>query len=169
VSSLHTARLILRPQVQEDAHALFDILNDAEAMRFWNRPALARLAVADELVAGQIAAQDQGLCRYWTLWHDGGAIGSVDLSLIENGSAELGFLLRRDHWGLGLATEAARAAADFGLGQLGLARLAAAAHAENRAARRVLEKTGFALVGTRDARQADGRTLAAAFYLRVRG
>lgn len=169
MTNLHTARLILRPQVQEDAHALFDILNDAEAMRFWNRPALARLAVAEELVAGQIAAQDQGLCRYWTLWHDGAAIGSVDLSLIENQSAELGFLLRRDHWGVGLATEAVQAAADFGLGALGLDRLAAAALAENLAARRVLEKTGFSLVGTRHARLAGGRTGPCAFYLRRRG
>jgi len=165
---LRTARLTLRPQVREDAESLFGILNDAEAMRFWNRPPLARLAVAEEVVAGQIAAQDQGLCRYWTLVEDGGVIGSVDLSLIENQSAELGFLLRRDRWGAGLATEAARAVADFGLGPMGLARLAAAALAANRAARRVLEKTGFALVGTRDARLADGRTGACAFYLRSR-
>ena len=165
---LKTARLTLRPQVQADAAPLFTILSDAEAMRFWNRPPLARAAVAESLVAEQIAAQAQGLCRYWTVLEDGAVIGSVDLSLIENESAELGFLLRRDRWGEGLASEAARAVADFGLGPLGLARLAAAALASNRAARRVLEKTGFTLVETCDARLADGRTMPAVFYLRRR-
>lgn len=168
MSALHTSRLVLRPQVQDDAARLFTILSDAEAMRFWNRPPLARAAVAEGLVAEQIAAEQQGLCRYWTVLEDGDVIGSVDLSLIESQSAELGFLLRRDRWGRGLASEAARAVADFGLGPLGLARLAAAALASNLAARRVLEKSGFTLVETRDARLADGRTMPAVFYLRGR-
>ena len=64
----------------------------------------------------QQAAMAAGLCRYWTLMEDGDAIGSVDLSLIEGGSAELGFLLRRDRWGLGLATEAAQAVIAYGFG-----------------------------------------------------
>jgi RimJ/RimL family protein N-acetyltransferase len=165
---LQTARLTLRPQAMADAPALFEILRDAEAMRFWNRPPLNRLAVAEELLAGQLAAQEQGLCRYWTLLADGDAIGSVDLSLIENQSAELGFLLRRDRWGAGLATEAVQAAVAFGLGPLGLVRLAAAAHADNHPARRVLEKAGFGLVESRDVRLADGRTGPCAFYLRGR-
>jgi len=165
---LTTARLLLRPQQAEDAQALFDILGDADAMRFWNRPPLTRLAVAQGLIAEQLAAQAAGLCRYWTLLEEGRVVGSIDLSLIENRSAELGFLLRRDRWGQGLASEAARAVAAFGLGAMELARLAAAVHAENRGARRVLEKTGFRLVEIRPARQADGRSVTAAFYLMTR-
>ncbi|HWA69369.1 MAG TPA: GNAT family N-acetyltransferase [Rhizomicrobium sp.] len=164
---LKTARLTLRPQIQADAPALFSILNDPEAMRFWNRGAITRLAVAEELVAGQQAAMEAGGCRYWTVLEGPDAIGSVDLSLIESQSAELGFLLRRDRWGLGLASEAAAAVADFGLSdQGGLARLAAAALAGNLAARRVLEKAGFRLAETRNARLADGRGGPCAFYLR---
>src|SRR5882724_6253017 len=103
---LKTARLTLRPQLPADAPAMFAILSDAQAMRFWNRPAIARLAVVETLIGEQQAAMADGLCRYWTVIRDGDAIGSVDISLIENGSAELGFLLRRDCWGAGLASEA---------------------------------------------------------------
>ena len=58
---LQTARLTLRPQVQADAAPLFNILNDPEAMRFWSRPPLARLAVAEDLVREQQAVMSDAL------------------------------------------------------------------------------------------------------------
>lgn len=161
---LTTTRLILRPQQQGDAAALFAILGDSQAMRFWNRPALSHLAVADELVAEQQAAADAGLCRYWTVLENNDAVGSVDLSLIQGASAELGFLFRRDRWGHGLATEAVAAAVAGALGPLGLTRLAAGVQARNLAAIRVLEKTGFAWVKQAEARLAGGALAACAFY-----
>jgi RimJ/RimL family protein N-acetyltransferase len=164
--SLTTTRLVLRPQEPGDAAALFAILGDPKAMRFWNRPAIARRSVVDELIAGQQAAMAQGRCRYWTVIENGEAVGSVDLSLIEKGSAELGFLLRRDRWGFGLASEAAAAVAAHGLGAMGLTRLAAGVMAQNIAARRVLEKSGFVLVEERDAVLAGGLRCLCAFYLR---
>jgi ribosomal-protein-alanine N-acetyltransferase len=167
--NLKTARLTLRPQRQADAPALFAILNDTEAMRFWQRPAIARLAVVEELIREQQAAMVEGLCRYWTVLEggleDGDAIGSVDLSLIAQGSAELGFLLRRDRWGHGLASEAVAAAIGCGFGEMDLSRLAAAVQAGNLAALRVLEKSGFALHDKRDVVLAGGARAACAFYV----
>ena len=167
--ALKTARLTLRPQEAADATAMFAILGDAEAMRFWNRPAITRLAVVEMLIGEQQAAMADGLCHYWTVMRDGEAIGSLDLSLIENGSAELGFLLRRDCWGAGLASEAVGAVIAHGFGSLGLVRLAAAVQAQNRAAARVLEKNGFALTESRTAPLASGRRADCDFYLRGAG
>ena len=169
VPILKTTRLILRPQEDADAQALFAILSDARAMHFWNRAAISRLAVVEDLLREQQAAMADGLCCYWTLIQGSDAIGSIDLSLIQDGSAELGFLLRPDHWGLGLASEAVGAVAAHGLNDLGLTRLAAAVQAQNRAAARVLEKNGFARVESRPVRLADGRSKACDFYLRARG
>jgi ribosomal-protein-alanine N-acetyltransferase len=163
--NIKTPRLTLRPQAQADAPALFAILSDPEAMRFWNRPAIPRLGIVEALVAEQQAAMADGLCCYWTLIEDGAVIGSVDLSLIESGSAELGFLLRRDRWGAGLATEAAAAAITIGLGALGLTRLAAAVRRDNHAAARVLVKNGFKLVESRPVLLADGTRRDCDFYL----
>jgi ribosomal-protein-alanine N-acetyltransferase len=166
---LQTARLTLRPQAQADAAPLFNILNDPEAMRFWSRPPLTRLEIAEALVREQQEAMAAGLCRYWTAWEGDDAIGSLDLSLIENGSAELGFLLRRDRWGQGLASEAAAAIAGCGFGPMGLARLAAAVQVENRAAARVLTKTGFTLTKTHAAVALPGGARRdCAFYVRNR-
>ncbi len=148
---------------------MFAILSDPKAMRFWNRPAVTRLAVVETLMREQQAAMADGLCRYWTMICAGDAIGSVDLSMIESGSAELGFLLRRDRWGAGLATEAAGAVIAQGFGRLGLARLAAAVQTGNRAAARVLEKNGFTHVQSRAAMLTDGQSKNCDFYLRERG
>ncbi len=163
---LKTGRLILRPQTLADAPDLFAILSDPEAMRFWNRPAISRLAVVEELMREQQAAMAQGLCRYWTVSLNGSAIGSVDLSLIQDDSAELGFLLRPDHWGAGLASEAVGAVIAHGRNALGLTRLAAVVQTANHAAVRVLEKNGFALVEARVVLLADGQKKNCAFYLR---
>jgi RimJ/RimL family protein N-acetyltransferase len=61
--------------------------------------------------------------------------------------AEIGFSLRRDRWGDGLATEAARLLLAFGFGPLGLHRIAATAHPDNTASLRVLEKVGMTYEG----------------------
>ncbi|HVV27557.1 MAG TPA: GNAT family N-acetyltransferase [Rhizomicrobium sp.] len=142
---LVTRRMTLLPQVAGDAPALFDILGDPLAMRFWNHAAITRLAMVEELIREQQAAMANGVCRYWTVFEKGDAIGSVDLSMIEGRTAELGFVLRPDRWGQGLATEAAAAVVAHGWGVLNLVRLAAAVQSGNAAAARVLEKTGFRL------------------------
>jgi ribosomal-protein-alanine N-acetyltransferase len=143
--NLVTERLVLRPMVQEDAGALFAILGDPESMRFWHRPAISRLAVVEEMVREQIAAH--AFCRYWTVWRAGDAIGSCDLSLIdpERGSAETGFLFRRDQWGLGFAGEAMAALTGHALGGFGLNLLIAKTHIDNALARLVLQRLGFVL------------------------
>jgi len=142
---LETERLTLRPMRRADAPALFAILGDPEAMRFWDRPAIARLAVVEDMVTEQLEWVAQGICRYWTVWQGGDALGSVDLSLIRGRGAELGILVRRDCWGQGFAGEAVGAVMAHGFGPMELLRVRARIHAENRAAARLLLRAGFAL------------------------
>jgi RimJ/RimL family protein N-acetyltransferase len=57
--------------------------------------------------------------------------------------AELGYDLRSDYWGQGLATEAARAVRDYAFGSLRLSRLISLIRVGNTASRRVAEKVGM--------------------------
>jgi len=57
--------------------------------------------------------------------------------------AELGYWIAMSFWGLGYATEAARAAVEFGFGPLGLHRINAHYFAGNIGSKRVLEKIGM--------------------------
>jgi ribosomal-protein-alanine N-acetyltransferase len=163
---LTTERLVLRPQKTQDSLDLFTILGDPQAMRFWGRPPITRLAVVDELIAEQQAAMAEGLCRYWTMVESGVTVGSVDLSLIQDGAAELGFLVRRDRWGLGLASEAVAAAVAHGLNKMGLHRIVAVLQEDNLSARRVLEKTAFRQVERRAVLLPSGEQRLCAFYRR---
>jgi RimJ/RimL family protein N-acetyltransferase len=70
--------------------------------------------------------------------------------LVPSGAAEreLGYRLRRDSWGAGLATEGAIAAVDFAFTVLMADRVWAQTMSVNRASCRVLEKTGLSYVRT---------------------
>ena len=142
---LETGRLSLRPLRGTDAPALFAILGDAEAMKFWDRPAIARAATAAEIVTGQLAAMEDGHFLYWTVWRNGEAIGSVDLSGLDfsHRRGEIGFLFRRDQWGQGYGREAVGAVIGHAFGQLKLERLEARALAANMPAKKLLRFLGF--------------------------
>ena len=161
---LTTERLSLKPMVLSDAAALLAILSDEMAMRYWHRPPITRLAVVEEMVREQIEAH--AICRYWTVWRRGDAIGSCDLSLIEwaQGRAETGFLFRRDQWGFGLAFEAMTAVVAHAFEVLELELLMAKTHAENAAARRVLERLGFGLKHMAGSQAPGGARMECAFY-----
>ena len=56
---------------------------------------------------------------------------------------EIGYHVRRDLWGQGLATEAARACRDFGFSRLPVERVISLIRPENLPSRRVAEKNGM--------------------------
>ncbi len=77
---------------------------------------------------------------------EGEAVGGVGILLtddIERISGELGYWIGKDHWGKGLATEAARQMTSYGFETLGLHRVFATPFTRNPASVRVLEKLGF--------------------------
>ena len=75
------------------------------------------------------------------------ALGSISLETRGSDRLTLGFALAPEAWGKGLATEAATAMVDAGLGLTSAVEVFASARVENVASRRVLEKCGFTLTG----------------------
>ncbi len=62
---------------------------------------------------------------------------------------ELGFMIVKDSWGKGLATEVAQALIEFGMNELGYPGVAAVTDHDNVASIRILEKLGFRKVSSR--------------------
>ncbi len=61
---------------------------------------------------------------------------------------ELGWIVRRSHWGRGIAPEAGAAWRDFAFGELGLDRIVSMVSEANLASRRVAEKLGMEIERT---------------------
>lgn len=66
--------------------------------------------------------------------------------LSETNDVELKYLLSKDHWGKGLATEAAGISLRYGFEQAELEQIIGIVHPENIASQRVLEKVGMAFL-----------------------
>lgn len=84
--------------------------------------------------------------RWFAIDLDGQAVGGVGIEPgedIERISGELGYWVGRQHWGKGLATEAAGEATTYAFEVLGLHRVWAGPFVRNPASVRVLEKLGF--------------------------
>ena len=64
-------------------------------------------------------------------------------------SANMGYCLRSDAWGVGFGTESAVALISYGFDRLGVHRIWATCDSENVRSARVLEKSGMRLEGTR--------------------
>ena len=148
---------------EEDAPALFSVLGDDVAMRFWHRSPLPRLATLQAQMADELAAMADGSFHCWTVLKDADAIGSVDLKPFAD-QAWIGIAMRRDMWRKGLGREALGAVIAASFGPIGLSRLAARVQEANLAARRLLEASGFQAEGAAAPISRDGETLACLRY-----
>ena len=73
----------------------------------------------------------------------GPLLGGTGIQMEEGRQAVTGYVLAKDAWGQGFATEALAAMVDLARA-IGVARLSALCHPDHRASWRVLEKCGFA-------------------------
>ena len=71
----------------------------------------------------------------------------LGISAPSHRGGDIGYGVRRDLWGRGIATEAATLLVDFGFRTLGLHRISAVHHPDNVASGRVLQKIGMRFEG----------------------
>lgn len=73
-----------------------------------------------------------------------GYVGLWPADYVEPGMVEVGWRLAREHWGHGYATEAARAALEYGFTDVGLAEIVSFTVPQNERSWRVMERIGLA-------------------------
>lgn len=147
-----TSRLVLREFRATDEAAVHAYGADSEVTRYmpWgpNTPEETRDAV-ERAVADQAARPRVEYGLAITLAGEDVAVGSIALHLRDETreTAEIGYCLRRDLWGRGLISEAAKALMAAGFGELRLRRIWATCNARNEASWRVMEKLGMTREG----------------------
>jgi len=140
---------VLRPVTLDDVDAMHGVFGDAQVVRYLSGVP-SDLEGTRRRVEYQLAHQAEHGFSVWAavLLATGETIGGAGLHLLEGGpEVEVGWRFARAHWGRGYATEAGRAALGFGFEALGLDRIVAVTHTENRASIRVMEKLGMRYEG----------------------
>ena len=142
-----TPRLLLRPGWMEDAPALAHAISDPAILRnLTHAPAPYAL---DDAQAFLSLPHDSRLPRLLAFTRTRGAprlVGGCDIHLDEHGTPELGYWIARPYWGLGFATEAARAVLSMARAH-GVQGVRAAHFLDNPASGNVLRKIGFRFTG----------------------
>jgi RimJ/RimL family protein N-acetyltransferase len=154
-ASIETARLSLSPVCEADREKLIALERDPEVMRFLNggRPVSEDGAGDDASYLTPRGGEEDVWAAVETL--PGAFVGWFSLLGRGEGVGELGYRLRREAWGRGLASEGAAGLIAFGFADRKLTRIVAATMAVNLASRRVLEKAGLAYSRTLHARWRD--------------
>ncbi len=144
-----TPRLLLRPPTARDAAMIFQrYAADAEVTRFVGWPRHA--SIHDTAAFLEFSASE------WSRWpagpvliesrSDGRLLGSTGLAFETPTQASTGYVLARDAWGLGYASEALTAMVALAK-TLAMTRLYALCHPSHSASIRVLERGGFTCEG----------------------
>jgi RimJ/RimL family protein N-acetyltransferase len=146
--TIRTPRLHLRLWRDEDLPAFAALNTDPRVMEWLPRP-LDR-AESDARVSRMRDHFARHGFGFWAVEAPGVAdfIGSVGLAVPDfeahfTPCVEVGWRLAHEHWGKGYATEAARAALDFGFRQLALEEIVAFTVPANRRSRGVMERIGM--------------------------
>jgi len=145
---VRTERLILRRWRESDREPFARMNADPKVMEFF--PATLSREESDEL-ADRIEAHfvEHGFGGFAAeLKETGEFIGFIGLAVPRFEAAftpcvEIGWRIAAKHWGRGLATEGARAVAEFAFAELGLREIVSFTTVENMRSRRVMERLGM--------------------------
>lgn len=151
-AALKTDRLLLRQWRSSDIEPFAAMCADPEVMRYigsGSTRTFDQTRASIEKFEHEWDEHGFGLFAVERL-EDGAFIGFTGLSIPTflpeiMPAVEIGWRLGREYWGLGYATEAAKAVIEFGTEVVGLPPLVCIVQIENAASRRIAEKLGIRL------------------------
>jgi RimJ/RimL family protein N-acetyltransferase len=145
---LQTTRLTLSPCCPDDRADFIGLERDPEVMRFLNGGQPVDHEHVDPNATFLMPRGTE--THVWTARRtaNGAFVGWFCLWPESETLAELGYRLRRQDWGQGLASEGASALVDWGFRNAGYDKVMSTTMAVNNASRRVMERIGMSYVRT---------------------
>jgi len=143
---LVTPRLLMRPFVESDLDDLSALFADPAVMQFIGPPdMLTPSKAADRLHEMIVDLEANGYGMLAVIERrEKRFIGRCGLMKLDGSNEiELDFILSKDAWGKGFATEAAKEVLRYAFNVLKLPRIVGITHPRNLASQRVLEKLGM--------------------------
>jgi [ribosomal protein S5]-alanine N-acetyltransferase len=143
--TFQTERLTLVAPTRADADAIFArYAGDADVTRYLGWPRHHSVEDTKAFLAYSAAEWERSPAGPYLIRSraDGRLLGSTGLGFDRPGQTITGYVLAKDSWGQGYATEALAAMIDVSR-RIDVERLVAFCHPDHRASQRVLEKCGF--------------------------
>jgi [ribosomal protein S5]-alanine N-acetyltransferase len=147
--TISTTRLLMRRPIASDAEAIFEYASDPEVTRFMDWPTRKAIHGAVEFLAERESRWESGeeFCWVITVKPKTRAVGAIACR-VRDTDADFGYVLNRNFWRQGYATEAAEALLAWLMRLPSIGRVWATCDYENIRSARVLEKIGLSLEGT---------------------
>jgi len=147
---IETPRLLLREIVPSDVEGIFELDSDPDVHTYLGATPITSLAEAEAII-NYIRKQyeDNGIGRWAVIEKATNAFVGWSGLKYETVVREdmdyydLGYRLKKKFWGKGMATETALASLEYGFRVLELKEIYAAAHLENLASNKILQKVGL--------------------------
>ncbi len=152
---LETERLYLREYEDGDFDKLAEIYLDEDVMRYIGKGGAVTLNQKDkEIILKHLSKsyKEWGF-GIWSLIEkeSNSFIGNCGFNKLKNSDEiEIAYLLAKNYWGKGYATEISKAALEYGINKLNLKRVVALAYPENAASINVIKKLGMKSEGEID-------------------
>ena len=138
--NIETERLLLRPLTQDDANDVFQWAGDPIVNKYMPYPLHKSVQQTEEWISSLGDKNEFCFC----LKDSGKVIGAGSITHKEEyDSYELGYNLNRHYWGMGYATEAAKALIKWAYQNIGVRDFFARHANANKASGNVLKKCGF--------------------------
>jgi [ribosomal protein S5]-alanine N-acetyltransferase len=149
---IETQRTYLRQWEREDLDAYYKIISDPLVLKYLPINYITYDQVRDKIEARLEQHREHGFCMWAVIFKENNElIGHSGLQYITGTQdIEVGYAFSPKYWGMGLATETAKAALEYGFNELKIKTIVGLAVPENKASRGVLEKIGLKFVGPTD-------------------
>ena len=149
-TELKTERLFIRPLCMKDLETTYRYQGDKELTRYMMFLPDESIEATKEFIKG-IEEEQQGDSQRrfeFVIFKEDEHIGGISVYLENDNNetvGELGWIIKKEYWGKGYVTEAAKVLMEFSFHKLGLRKLIAHCDARNKASARVMQKIGMTL------------------------
>lgn len=141
---IETFRLYLREFDLSDAKNMFDLNNDKEVIKYTGDDHFSSELEALDFIKNYDHYKIHGFGRWAVILKKSNEfIGWSGLKLNEENNIDIGFRFYKKYWGLGFASESAKAVLEYGFNVLKLECIVGRVAPENIASVRILEKLGM--------------------------
>lgn len=151
---IETERFLLRDVELTDVEGIFQLDSDPEVHQFLGKKPIKTLDEALEVVKYIRGQYEKNKIGRWAIIdkENNDFIGWTGLKYEENvkefGYYDLGYRLRKEYWGQGIASETALLCLNYGFEQLKLGKIVGAADVDNLASNKILSKVGLKFIET---------------------